>query len=225
MPAIPSVAAPGCLASEVHLTSTARAIRPIVTNNLNLIRPAGDDPTLMTFDEVETLYHEFGHGLHGLLTTIDYARMSGVGGPRDYTEFPAQIMEHWAGEPAVLAEYARHYQTGEAIPQDLIDKMRAASTFNQGFKTTEYIAASLLDLRWHMLTPEEAADITDPAGVSRKQVLEEYGLIPEIEPRYQQLLFLAHLRRRLFGRLLCLSLVRDSGCRRLHRLQGVRRYL
>ena len=164
------------------------SIRPIVTNNLNLIKPAGDDPTLMTFDEVETLYHEFGHGLHGLLTTIDYARMSGVGGPRDYTEFPAQIMEHWAGEPAVLAEYAKHYQTGEAIPQDLIDKMRAASTFNQGFKTTEYIAASLLDLRWHMLTPEEAADITDPRAFE-KQVLEEYGLIPEIEPRYRSSYF------------------------------------
>jgi peptidyl-dipeptidase Dcp len=164
------------------------SIRPIVTNNLNLIRPAGDDPTLMTFDEVETLYHEFGHGLHGLLTTIDYARMSGVGGPRDYTEFPAQIMEHWAGEPAVLAEYARHYQTGEAIPQDLIDKMRAASTFNQGFKTTEYIAASLIDLRWHMLTPEEAAEIKDPRAFE-KAILEEYGIIPEIEPRYRSSYF------------------------------------
>ena len=159
-------------------------IRPIVTNNLNLIQPGGDDPTLMTFGEVQTLYHEFGHALHGLLTTIHYQRMSGVGGPRDYTEFPAQIMEHWAGEPEVLSTYARHYQTGEPIPQALIDKMRAASTFNQGFKTTEYIAASLLDLRWHMLTPEEADAITDPAAFE-KQVLTEYGLIPEIEPRYR----------------------------------------
>ncbi len=166
-------------------------IRPIVTNNLNLIQPAGDDPTLMTFDEVETLYHEFGHGLHGLLTTIRYSRMSGVGGPRDYTEFPAQIMEHWAGEPEVLAEYARHYETGEPIPQELIEKMRAASTFNQGFKTVEYIAASLLDLRWHMLTPEEAAAIEDPHAFE-KQVLEEYGLIPEIEPRYRSPYF-AHI--------------------------------
>ena len=160
------------------------SIRPIVTNNLNLIQPAEGDPTLMTFDEVETLYHEFGHGLHGLLTTIHYERMSGVGGPRDYTEFPAQIMEHWAGHPLVLAEYARHYETGEPIPQDLIDKMQEASTFNQGFKTVEYIAASLLDIRWHMLTPEEAGAITD-VRAWEKAVLEEYGLIPEIEPRYR----------------------------------------
>lgn len=166
-------------------------IRPIVTNNLNLIQPAKGDPTLMSFDEVETLYHEFGHALHGLLTTIKYSRMSGVGGPRDYTEFPAQIMEHWAGEPEVLAKYAKHYQTGEPIPQELIDKMRAASTFNQGFKTTEYIAASLLDLRWHMLSPEEAAAITDPHEFEKK-VLAEYGLIPEIEPRYRSPYF-AHI--------------------------------
>ena len=166
-------------------------IRPIVTNNLNLIPPAAGDPTLMTFDEVETLYHEFGHGLHGLLTTIKYSRMSGVGGPRDYTEFPAQIMEHWAGEEEVLAEYATHYETGEPIPPELIEKLRAAINFNQGFKTTEYIAASLLDLRWHMLTPEEAAAITDPREFER-QVLEEYGLIPEIEPRYRSPYF-AHI--------------------------------
>lgn len=159
-------------------------IRPIVTNNLNLIQPVGEDPTLMSFDEVETLYHEFGHGLHGLLTTIKYERMSGVGGPRDYTEFPAQIMEHWAGEPEVLAKYALHYETGEPIPMELIEKMRAAATFNQGFKTTEYVAASLLDMHWHMLTPEEAAEITDPRAFEKK-VLDSYGLIPEIEPRYR----------------------------------------
>ena len=159
-------------------------IRPIVTNNLNLIQPGAGDPTLMAFGEVETLYHEFGHALHGLLTTIKYDRMSGVGGPRDYTEFPAQILEHWAGDLQILAEYAKHYETGEPIPAELIEKMEAASTFNQGFATTEYIAASLLDLRWHMLTPEEAADITDVRAFEKK-VLEEYGLIPEIEPRYR----------------------------------------
>lgn len=174
-------------ASEVN----GDTVRPIVTNNLNLIQPAEGDPTLMTFDEVETLYHEFGHGLHGLLTTIRYERMSGVGGPRDYTEFPAQIMEHWAGHPLVLAEYANHYETGEPIPQDLIEKMQAASTFNQGFKTVEYIAASLLDIRWHMLTPEEVDAITD-VRAWEKAVLEEYGLIPEIEPRYRSNYF-AHI--------------------------------
>ena len=163
-------------------------VRPIITNNLNLITPAEGEPTLMRFDEVETLFHEFGHGLHGLLTQIRYSTFSGVDGPRDYTEFPAQILEHWAGAPEVLAEYANHYETGEPIPMELIDKMNAAATFNQGFKTTEFIAASLLDLRWHMLTSEETAEITDAREFERK-VLEEYGLLPEIEPRYRSQYF------------------------------------
>ena len=94
----------------------ADEVRPIITNNLNLITPAGDDPTLMNFSEVETFFHEFGHGLHGLLTQMKYSEFSGVDGPRDYTEFPAQILEHWAGEPEMLAEYALHYETGEADP-------------------------------------------------------------------------------------------------------------
>ena len=163
-------------------------IRPIITNNLNVTPPAKGEPTLLTFDQVETLFHEFGHGLHGLLTQIRYSTFSGVDGPRDYTEFPAQILEHWAGDPEVLAVYARHDKTGEIIPQDLVDKMNAASNFNQGFKTTEFIAASLLDLRWHMLTPEDAAKITD-ARAFEQQVLEEYGILPEIEPRYRSQYF------------------------------------
>ncbi|MCA8902794.1 MAG: M3 family metallopeptidase [Hyphomonas sp.] len=163
-------------------------VRPIVSNNLNLITPAKGEPTLMRFDEVETLFHEFGHGLHGLLTQIRYENFSGVDGPRDYTEFPAQLLEHWAGAPEVLETYAKHYQTGEPIPQDLLDKLNAAATFNQGFKTTEYIAASLLDLRWHMLTPEEAAEITD-AREFEKKVLAEYGIPEEIEPRYRSQYF------------------------------------
>ncbi|KJS34687.1 MAG: peptidyl-dipeptidase [Hyphomonas sp. BRH_c22] len=162
--------------------------RPIITNNLNVTPPAKGEPTLLTFDQVETLFHEFGHGLHGLLTQIRYSTFSGVDGPRDYTEFPAQILEHWAGDPEVLAVYARHDKTGEIIPQDLVDKMNAASNFNQGFKTTEFIAASLLDLRWHMLTPEDAAKITD-ARAFEQQVLEEYGILPEIEPRYRSQYF------------------------------------
>jgi peptidyl-dipeptidase Dcp len=163
-------------------------IRPIITNNLNITPPAKGEPTLLTFDQVETLFHEFGHGLHGLLTQIRYSTFSGVDGPRDYTEFPAQILEHWAGDPEVLAVYARHDKTGEIIPQDLVDKMNAASNFNQGFKTTEFIAASLLDLRWHMLTPEDAAKITD-ARAFEQQVMEEYGILPEIEPRYRSQYF------------------------------------
>ncbi|HNP63354.1 MAG TPA: M3 family metallopeptidase [Woeseiaceae bacterium] len=163
-------------------------IRPIVTNNLNLSVPPRGEPTLMRFSEVETLFHEFGHGLHGLLTQVDYPLFSGVDGPRDYTEFPAQILEHWAAEPEMLAMFARHYKTGDVIPLNLVERMRVASNFNNGFTTTEYIAASLLDLRWHMLTSEEAAKITD-ARAFEEEVLRGYGLIDEIEPRYRSQYF------------------------------------
>jgi len=163
-------------------------VRPIITNNLNLTPPPEGDPTLMKFSEVETLFHEFGHGLHGLLTQIDYRTFSGVDGPRDYTEFPAQILEHWAPEPQMLALYAKHFRTGEVIPTALIEKMRAASNFRQGFATTEYIAASLLDLRWHMMSSAEAAQIKD-ARAFEQRVLGEYGLIDEIQPRYRSQYF------------------------------------
>lgn len=169
----------------------ADEVRPIITNNLNLITPAGDGPTLMNFSEVETFFHEFGHGLHGLLTQIKYSEFSGVDGPRDYTEFPAQILEHWAGEEEMLAEYALHYETGEPIPLELIEKMREASNHNQGFRTTEFIAASLLDLAWHRLSHDEALAITD-ARAFEKATLEGYGLIEEIEPRYRSQYF-AHI--------------------------------
>tara|TARA_R110000751_G_scaffold39159_2_gene93241 strand:- start:17649 stop:19841 length:2193 start_codon:yes stop_codon:yes gene_type:complete len=176
------------MSSFRNTSNVGENIRPIITNNLNVTPPAKGEPTLLTYDQVETLFHEFGHGLHGLLTQIKYSTFSGVDGPRDYTEFPAQILEHWAGDPEVLAVYARNHKTGEIIPQDLVDKMNAASNFNQGFKTTEFIAASLLDLRWHMLTSEEAAKITD-ARAFEQTVLEEYGIIPEIEPRYRSQYF------------------------------------
>ncbi len=164
------------------------SIRPLVTNNLNLPTPPEGEPTLMRFGDVETLFHEFGHGLHGIMTQIDYPMFSGVDGPRDYTEFPAQILEHWVSEPEMLEMYARHYETGEVIPDDLVERMLAAGNHNQGFATTEYIAASLLDLNWHMLSSEEAAQITD-ARAFEKKVLEGYGLIPEIEPRYRSQYF------------------------------------
>ena len=164
-------------------------VRPVVYNNLNLTRPPEGEPTLMRFSEVETFFHEFGHGLHGIMTQIDYPSFSGTGGsPRDYTEFPAQILEHWTAQPEMLEIYAKHYETGEVIPGDLVERLLAAANHNQGFGTTEYIAASLLDLRWHMLSSEEAAKITD-ARAFEKEVLESYGLIEEIEPRYRSQYF------------------------------------
>lgn len=166
-------------------------VRPLVTNNMNLTPPAAGEPTLMRFDEVITLFHEFGHGLHGLMTQVRYENFSGVDGPRDYTEFPAQMLEHWAEQKQVLAQYAKHHETGAVIPDELVEKMLKASTFNQGFKTTEFIAASLLDLAWHSLTPDEAAKITDAAEFER-ETLESYGLLSEIEPRYRSQYF-AHI--------------------------------
>ncbi|HAY06781.1 MAG TPA: M3 family metallopeptidase, partial [Hyphomonas sp.] len=162
--------------------------RPIITNNMNLVPPAEGQPALMSMDGVETLFHEFGHGLHGLLTQIRYPSYSGVYGGPDYVEFPAQVMEHWATEPQVLATYARHYQTGAVLPQTLIDRMNKASTFNQGFKTIEYIAASLIDLHWHMLSSEEAAKITD-ARAFEVEVLKKYNIPEVIEPRYRSTYF------------------------------------
>ncbi len=163
-------------------------IRPLITNNMNMVPPAAGQPALMSFSEVETLFHEFGHGLHGLLTTIRYPSFSGTFGGPDYVEFPAQVLEHWASEPLVLADYARHHATGEVIPQALIDKMNKAATFNQGFKTTEYIAASLIDLHWHMLTSEEAAKVTD-ARAFDLDVLAKYNVPEVIEPRYRTTYF------------------------------------
>ncbi|NNL96104.1 MAG: M3 family metallopeptidase, partial [Xanthomonadales bacterium] len=167
-------------------------VRPIVTNNLNLAVPAEGEDTLLSYDQVETLFHEFGHALHGLLTQVRYPRFAGTSGsPRDYTEFPAQFMEHYASQPQVLAVYAKHNETGEMIPLELVEKIRAASTHNQGFKTTEYIAASLLDLNWHNLSPNEAAAVED-ASQFEADAMSAYGKPGEIESRYRSPYF-AHI--------------------------------
>ena len=181
----------GAWMSSYRTTSNfgGNSIRPLITNNQNLPMPPEGQPTLMRFGDVETLFHEFGHGLHGLMTQVRYPTFAGTSGsPRDYTEFPAQILEHWPAEPEMLEMYAHHYQTGEVIPTELVERMRVAANHNQGFATTEYIAASLLDLRWHTLSSAEAAQITD-ARAFEKEILEGYGLIPEIEPRYRSQYF------------------------------------
>lgn len=160
--------------------------RPVVVNVCNFPAPVGDAPSLLSFENVTTLFHEFGHALHGLVTNTTYGSMSGTSGPRDFTEFPAQILEHWASEPAILKTYATHYETGEAIPDELIAKMLKASKFNQGFANTEYLAASLLDMDWHTLT---AADELKDAGEFEKASMEGIGLIDEIAPRYRSTYF------------------------------------
>lgn len=154
-------------------------VRPIVTNVTNFTRPTGDVPALLSLDEVETLFHEFGHALHGILSRVTYRSMAGV--PRDFVELPSQIMENWALEPTVLAGYAKHWKTGEPIPASLVAKMEKAKLYGQGFATVEYTAASYLDMNWHMLTGPEVEDAT----AFEKAALAKIGLIPEILPRYR----------------------------------------
>lgn len=160
--------------------------RPVVVNVCNFPSPVGDDPALLSFDNVTTLFHEFGHALHGLLTNTRYESMSGTSGPRDFTEFPAQILEHWAKEPEILKTFAKHYQTGEVIPDELITKLIKAAKFNQGFANTEYLAASLLDMNWHTLKADQPLQDT---AKFEKESLEKLGLIDEIVPRYRSTYF------------------------------------
>ncbi len=163
--------------------------RPIVVNVCNFPAPVGDDPSLLSFEHVTTLFHEFGHAMHGILTNVTYQSMAGTSGPRDFTEFPAQILEHWASEPEILKSFATHYETGEVIPDELIDKLLRASKFNQGFANTEYLAASLLDMDWHTITADE--DLKD-ADAFEEASLSRIGLIDEIAPRYRSTYF-AHI--------------------------------
>ncbi len=158
-----------------------KEVTPVIVNVGNLSKPTDDAPSLLSVDEVATLWHEFGHGLHGLLSDCTYNRLSGTAVPWDFVEMPSQVMENWAMEPEVLALYARHYETGELIPDELIAKMKRARHFNQGFATTEYLAASILDMDWHTLT---APTELEPLAFE-DQCLNRIGLIPEIISRYR----------------------------------------
>ena len=162
-------------------------IRPVIVNVGNFAKPVDGKPSLLTLDQVETLFHEYGHALHGLLSKCHYKSVAGTSVARDFVELPSQIMENWAFEPEVLATYARHYETGEVIPAELVAKINATGTFNQGFMTTELAAAAILDLKWHM---ESAV----PADVEafEAEACKQMGLIDEIIPRYRSTYF-AHI--------------------------------
>ena len=163
--------------------------RPIVVNVCNFPAPVGDDPALLSFDNVVTLFHEFGHAMHGTLTDVKYGSMAGTSGPRDFIELPSQLLEHWASEPQVLKSFATHYETGEPIPDQLIEKLLNASKFNQGFINTEYLAASLLDMDWHTIS---ADDELKDANKFESESMKKVGLIGEIAPRYRTTYF-AHI--------------------------------
>jgi peptidyl-dipeptidase Dcp len=158
---------------------------PVVTNVLNFTKPTATEPSLLSLDEVSTMFHEFGHALHGLLSNCTYYEISGTSVPRDFVELPSSIMENWATHPEVMKLYAKHYKTGEVIPQELIDKIEKSGLFNQGFILTEYLAAALLDMNYHTL--KEAKEVDVPAFEA--EALGKIGLIPEIISRYRSTYF------------------------------------
>ncbi|MBI5020722.1 MAG: M3 family metallopeptidase [Ignavibacteriales bacterium] len=161
-------------------------ITPVIFNVGNFAKPTADKPSLMSVDDVATLFHELGHGLHSLLSNTVYPNAQSV--PQDFVELPSQIMENWAMEPEVLNMYAKHYKTGEPMPKELIDKIRNSQLFNQGFETVEYLAASFLDMDWHTLTNNSEKDVP----TFEKESLSKIGLIPQIESRYKSTNF-AHI--------------------------------
>ena len=162
---------------------------PVVVNNLNIPKPPAGQPALLTLDFTTTLFHEFGHALHGLLSQVKYPRVSGTAVQRDFVEFPSQVNEMWIMWPEVLNNYARHYETGELMPPEWIDSLNAASTFNEGFATTSYLAAAVLDLAWHSLTSDEAEKINDVEAFEAK-ALADYGLdFAPVPTRYRSTYF------------------------------------
>jgi peptidyl-dipeptidase Dcp len=169
--------------SQSHLLGT----KPVVLNTLNIAKPADGEPTLLTVDNVRTLFHEFGHALHGLFSDVRYPRFSGTSVPRDFVEFPSQVNEMWLEDPEILASYARHHETGERLPAELVERLVASRRFGEGFATTEYLAATLLDQAWHRLGPEDRvtdverfeADALAAAGVAE----------PTAPPRYRTTYF------------------------------------
>ena len=163
--------------------------RPIVVNVCNFPAPVGDNPSLLSFENAVTLFHEFGHAMHGILTDVTYGSMAGTSGPRDFIELPSQLLEHWVSEPEVLKSFATHYETGESMPDELIEKLLKAGKFNQGFINTEYLAASLLDMDWHTMSELDAQNISDNF---EKSSMNKIGLIDQIAPRYRSTYF-AHI--------------------------------
>ena len=161
--------------------------KPVVYNVANFTKPAPGQPALLTFDDARTMFHEFGHALHGMFSNVKYPSLSGTSVPRDFVEMPSQFNEHWALEPTVFANYAKHYQTGEPMPQALVDRIKKTGTFNQGFATTEYLAAALLDLAWHTQLagmPKQDVDTVEREALARFKVD-----VPEVPPRYRTTYF------------------------------------
>ncbi len=168
-----------------HIDKDGNFVHPIITIVCNFSRPTGDKPALLTFRETETFFHEFGHALHGLLSDVKYPSLAGTSVPRDFVELPSQIMENWINEPEVMQMVAKHYETGEPIPDELIDRMILSSHFNEGFATVEYLAASFLDMDYHTIEEDKDLNIHE----FEEECIERIGLIPEIVFRYRSTYF------------------------------------
>ncbi|MDD3180018.1 MAG: M3 family metallopeptidase [Opitutaceae bacterium] len=161
--------------------------KPVIANHLNIQKPPAGEPALLTFDEVRTMFHEFGHALHGMLSNVKYPRFSGTQVPRDFVEYPSQVNEMWSVWPEVLQNYARHYQTGDPMPKELLDRMLATGKYNQGFMTTEYLAASLLDQAWHQFKAKEVpGNVLDFEAAALQQAGMDFAPVP---PRYRSTYF------------------------------------
>ncbi|MFB8000668.1 M3 family metallopeptidase [Nocardia sp. NPDC056000] len=174
----------GAWMNELVGQSELIGTRAVVVNNLNIVKPPKSEPALLTWDNVRTLFHEFGHALHGLFSDVRYPFFAGTAVPRDFVEFPSQVNEMWASRPEILANYARHVETGEPIPAELLEKRAAAERFGEGFRTVEYLGATLLDWAWHRITADQSADID--AELFEEAALHKAGLaLSAIPPRYR----------------------------------------
>ncbi|MCU1687250.1 MAG: family metallopeptidase, partial [Amycolatopsis sp.] len=174
----------GAWMNELVGQSGLLGTRAVVVNNLNIVKPPKGEPALLTWDNVRTLFHEFGHALHGLFSDVQYPFVAGTSVPRDFVEFPSQVNEMWAARPEILANYARHVETGEPIPAELLEKRTAAERFGEGFRTVEYLGATLLDWAWHRITADQTPDID--AELFEESALHKAGLaLSAIPPRYR----------------------------------------
>lgn len=169
--------------------STLLGNKPVVANHLNVTKPSGEQPALLTWDEVITMFHEFGHALHGMFSNVRYPSFSGTSVPRDFVEYPSQVNEMWAAWPQVLSNYAVHHETGEAISKELLEKILATSKFNQGYETSEYLAASLLDQAWHQLSPEQVPDADGLVEFEENALVEAGVKLDVVPPRYRSTYF------------------------------------
>lgn len=175
----------GAWANAYVAQSDLFGTKPVIANHLNIPKPPDGEPTLMTYDEVNTAFHEFGHALHGMFSNVKYPRFSGTSVPRDFVEYPSQVNEMWTAWPEVLKNYAKHYKTGEPLPQALLDKVKASEKFNQGFTTTEYLGAALLDQAWHQINAKQAPDadgVLDFESAALKKAGVDFAPVP---PRYR----------------------------------------